>query len=391
MTDDKIPFVTFYAENNISPVSQDISDLKKHFRRREALYRHLGLPPALLRGKRILEIGPGSGFNALFTLNCAPGRYLLIDGNPVGAQETSGRLKAFAAQGAIDTDMEVRLTLLENFETSERFDLVLCEGMLPWQIDPPGLFRRLMSYCAPGGLVVVTCIDALSSLSDMLRRVMGLAVVDVSLPLSEQAETLEPFFAPHFANLPGMSRPLPDWIYDNVLQPCYGSLFSISDAIDAAADVADVYGASPHFFTDWRWYKDIHEVRSGVNELMKRLYWENAHNFLDYEAVFPSGSAENNRRLMAMGDKLFTEINEFQRNRDLGLLEDMAAAVESLAEGLGWPDKAKIFARTAARVRDAARMLKEIRTAARPREVAAGEFAFLFGRGQQYVSFIVKA
>ena len=137
---------------------------------------------------------------------------------------------------------------MEIFQTSEKFALVLCEGMLVFQMNPSSLFRGIMIYCKPGGIVVITCSDAVSVLSDMLRRAMGLALVDPSLSLLEQTQMLEPFFTPHFANLAGMSRPIPDWIQDNVLQPFYGSLFSISDAIDVAADIADIYGVSPHFF-----------------------------------------------------------------------------------------------------------------------------------------------
>ena len=99
--------MTFYSENSISPVSQDIADIQKHFRKREALYRHLGIPPSFLHEKTILEIGPGGGHNALFMLHCAPHRYFLIDGNYVGAQETRNRLAVWASQNSIDTNIEV--------------------------------------------------------------------------------------------------------------------------------------------------------------------------------------------------------------------------------------------------------------------------------------------
>ena len=54
-----------------------------------------------------------------------------------------------------------------------------------------------------------------------------------------------------------MSRPLNDWILDNVLHPFVGKLMSMHDAITALDDSFDVLGASPHFITDWRWYKDM--------------------------------------------------------------------------------------------------------------------------------------
>lgn len=42
----------FYTKFNISPVRQDISDLSRHFQRREALYRQLGILPRAIRGDR---------------------------------------------------------------------------------------------------------------------------------------------------------------------------------------------------------------------------------------------------------------------------------------------------------------------------------------------------
>ena len=64
----------FYRRHQISPVRQDIRDLGAHFGRRTALYRHLGILPAFLRGRTVLEVGPGSGFNSLHTASLAAGR-----------------------------------------------------------------------------------------------------------------------------------------------------------------------------------------------------------------------------------------------------------------------------------------------------------------------------
>ena len=92
---DRPAFVGFYESNNISPVSQDISDLNRHFQRRESLFRSLGLVPTFVRGIKVLEFGPGSGHNALYTASLSPEQYELVDGNLKGAQETRERLTNF--------------------------------------------------------------------------------------------------------------------------------------------------------------------------------------------------------------------------------------------------------------------------------------------------------
>ncbi len=61
----KNDFIKYYGEKNISPVKQDISNLQLHCRRREKLYRQLGIPFIFFKNKHILEIGPGSGYNTL--------------------------------------------------------------------------------------------------------------------------------------------------------------------------------------------------------------------------------------------------------------------------------------------------------------------------------------
>jgi len=81
------PFIDFYRRHGISPVSQNISNLKKHLERRKALYRHLGIPPTLVKDRTVIEFGPGNGHNAIYTTSLNPSRYVLVDGNPTGLKK----------------------------------------------------------------------------------------------------------------------------------------------------------------------------------------------------------------------------------------------------------------------------------------------------------------
>jgi len=396
MSDKKIPFVSYYSENKISPVSQDISDLNKHFRRRDALYRHLGIPSAFIEGKKVLEVGPGSGHNALFTLHCRPSAYTLIEGNKIGAEQTQCRLNEYARQHMIDTEINVQHKILQDFVHLPEYDLVICEGMLPGQEDSVGMLRQIMGYAKPGGVVCITCIDELSSLSDILRRAMGQAVTDMSLPLLEQAKLLEPFFESHFVNLRSMSRPVYDWILDNVLHPYTVDafpVFSISSAVDAATDLADAYLSSPRFLTDWRWYKDINQCESGENELAKKLYWENVHNFIDYEALFEVRDINSNMLLLEKAKEIsvLASSSHLKAPPHSGKLVAIAEVVDSIAEDVSrFNTRSGSSALTAARLRDGMRMLREIHESKTPLKVKPKEFAHFFGKGTQYITFIRK-
>ena len=72
-------FVTFYTENNVSPVKQDISNLESHYNRRSHLLSSLGLTPILLEGKNILEFGPGSGHNSIYLASLKPKSFELVE------------------------------------------------------------------------------------------------------------------------------------------------------------------------------------------------------------------------------------------------------------------------------------------------------------------------
>ena len=74
-------FLDYYEEYKIIPVNQNITDIKKHFRRRNALYRILGIPRGFVKDKSVIEFGPGPGDMALHTQSLEPKIYYLVDGN----------------------------------------------------------------------------------------------------------------------------------------------------------------------------------------------------------------------------------------------------------------------------------------------------------------------
>src|SRR5712692_4946810 len=124
MTDTSTSLVDFYRRHGISPVRQDISNLEAHFARRSALYRHLGLLPAFLRGRSVLEIGPGSGFNSLYTAALEPSRYILLEGNPTGIAHIE---ELFAGFPALRQRIEIVCALVQEYAAADRFDFVFCE------------------------------------------------------------------------------------------------------------------------------------------------------------------------------------------------------------------------------------------------------------------------
>ena len=372
------PFVDFYSENQISPVAQDISDLGKHFDRRAALYRHVGIPPGLVRGKSVIEFGPGSGYNSIFTSSLKPKRYVLVDGNPAGLESTRDLLSEFTDGESEHTVME---SLIEDFESDERFDIVLCEGVIPLQLNPKGFLRHVAKFARPGGLVVITCMDNVSQFSEIMRRVVGTLLVHPDAAVSEKLKVLRPVFEPHLNTLSGRSRLVDDWILDVIVNPWLGSQLSIADAIETLNGDCNVYGVSPHFISDWRWYKQIHGEDAGYNERAISAYYANLHNFIDYRFTWDARPEQSNQEILAICDSLFDAEKRLRVDRDVVVLVGIRGALTKLSNLVRqFSDETANAIDNYADGLDAfldGGMLGSLK-----------RFAPLFGRGQQYLSFI---
>jgi len=370
----------FYTAFSISPVRQDVSDLRRHFERRHALYRHLGIIPATVRGRRVLEVGPGSGHNALYTAHLAPARYLLIEGNPTGVEHMEALFREHAEDAAT---MEILTTRLEDWRPDETFDFVFCEGLLSGVPNPEEILAKLAAATAPGGVMVVTCVDHLSHFPETIRRLFAQLVIDPDASLDDQVARIEPMMRPHMATLSAASRRLDDWIIDNLIHP--GSiipLINFPEVIAVMAAEFQFYAASPHFVTDWRWYKAIVGENWDFNLPAIDAYWRSAHNLLDHRFARPPRDADANQRLYDLCTKARAQVAAFERTRRSVFVERFRVLLEEIAA-----DARSFGPETASALEEAVGLLKG--DGVDPSAVARAEnFAALFGRGQQYLSLI---
>ena len=368
-------FVDFYRQHDISPVHQDISDLERHRRRRDSLYRHLGLPPAFLAGRSIAEFGPGSGHNAVATAALGPAHYVLIDGNPRGVAETRELL---SRHGAPDEVCQVVASDFETFDTDERFDLVLAEGCLPYQPAAESLLRHIAQFTKPHGVLVITTVTPVSILSEIVRRLMRDLVVAPDAPPSEQLAILRPMLGSHLAALPGVTRSVDDWLLDNIVRPLWNTqTLSIPQVIAALGDEFDVYGASPAFLTDFRWYKQVHGADRGFNANALKRYFTITANLLDTRVELPPHRAEFGRWLEVACMQLW-DLMRGVEGEGRGAPADAAPILEEIASVLH-----SISPNTADSIRQGREVLL-----GRMRPDACPAFASFWGRGQQYLSLI---
>ncbi|MBB6252280.1 class I SAM-dependent methyltransferase [Nitrospirillum iridis] len=368
------PYLDFYEQNQIIPVRQDLSDMARHFARRRALYHHLGLLPGLVRGRQVLEIGPGTGDNALYTASLAPARYVMVDGNP----HSISALAAKQADGMFGaTPVEVRQGNLLAMDIPERFDVVLCEGLLPPQQDPVGFLNHVAGLVAPDGVLVVTTMSHTSLLAETCRRALR-PLFERQDGLSALASRMAAFFRPDLLSLPGMSRLHEDWVVDQILHP-YGRniVFTLEDVVRTLGGGFDTVGTSPRLLQDWRWFKSVPESTQPEWERVADQLAGWSLSLIDYRLPPVAVEPALGRQVEALCGEAWDIHLDLKDAGDTAVLDaflDKVAAVRTLLP----PPWASTAAALDAFLAGAPRLWRGEADDLR-------DFRSLFGRGQQYI------
>ena len=74
-----------------------------------------------------------------------------------------------------------------------------------------------MSHVAPGGLTIVTCVDFVGALSDILRKFRGLLLTGNEKVMPKQDVLFKNEFQKDLQMLSGMSRRIEDWVVDKII------------------------------------------------------------------------------------------------------------------------------------------------------------------------------
>ena len=373
------PLVDFYSKHNISPVRQDISNLSRHFRRRDNLYRYLGISPFAFKGKSIIEFGPGTGHNALFPIHCGVSKYVLVDGNKPSLDATKSLVGEYFKD--TDTELQFELSMIEDFDTEERFDIVLCEGVITHQIDPDAFTKNVARFVKPGGILVITTAEELSCLPDVLRRVMRDFLIAEDTDPKDQQKILTPILDAHYNNLHGKSRPTEDIIWDNIINPWRNHLYSFEDAILTLRNDFDFHGSSPRFISDWRWYKDMTDIDSGINDLAIEGYHLNLCNFIDWRVNLEPRSDVDSTTLIDSSRNIYSTMARLESGKITPTIDDYGHDLRKIRDAL--PNEME-------QTKECCLEFDNFMADPSIENARGGlkEFASWYGRSQQYVSFI---
>jgi 2-polyprenyl-3-methyl-5-hydroxy-6-metoxy-1,4-benzoquinol methylase len=363
----KRPFIDFYEKIGFAPTGQQEGQVQKHRENRTNLYRKLGLHSGVFRGANVLEVGPGSGENSIDLLDRGIRSLKLVDGVPAVLESLKAR---------IETETPVTYELFDASRpptNPEVFDIVLCEGVIPLQHDPVLFFQNISRSVAPGGILIVTTMDGISTLSEILRRISAVLLFQHD---GLNTESLSSFFQEDFQALPDMSRKPSNWVLDSIQNPWIGKLFSIEDALTESLEGFRPISMTPNLHSDMEWYKTINSNKSEISKWI-HSYQENCHRLIDFR-VSNGGpiDASLNRRLAELSSRIFVEmqrLNSGEFNDAEKLLFKLLNCIIDECNQLELKTRKSLIA------------YSEFLKSGEPR--ALKEFRPFWGRGQQYVCF----
>ncbi|WP_448249251.1 class I SAM-dependent methyltransferase [Thalassotalea agariperforans] len=375
-------FISFYNEQGVVPVRQKIDndDRIKHFNRRINLYRQLGLAPALIEGKSILEFGPGSGDNALLTSFLKPKYYKLVEGSQSGFDYISERM----AKGEFhpSTIIEIEHVLIQEYQDDRRYDVVLCEGLLPGQDEPQKLLAKVAQFVKPGGVLVITTATYVSLLAEIMRRML--------LPFftaDNEAEKLKKlclFFERHLAHLQYVSRHTEDWVLDSIIHPWGKNYqFSIADAANELKDNFEIMGSSPNFYQDWRWYKELISNNNQTLTLMQQQYRAVELSFLNNNEFNHQEEITIQTKVIALITNIYDQHHDFCLGNNR---EQWSVLAGNLLELKDIFEQCNL--QTAGAITDYLKGIEQVLSGQKIEQVDFASFESFWGRGQQYMSVV---
>ncbi len=137
--------------------------------KREALFRdNLKFPPKMFAGARLLDLGAGTGENAVYYGLWGADCMLVEIKDEASARSQAVFERYLAGRG---THSFVRASLFD-FETEARFEIVVSEGVIHHTADKRAAFGKLASFLEPGGYLILGVGNAAGCFQRALQRVI---------------------------------------------------------------------------------------------------------------------------------------------------------------------------------------------------------------------------
>lgn len=376
----------YYLKHGISPVCYLAKDLSKHLDRRQSLYNMLGLSGMLFRNAKVLEIAAGSGQNSLYVSAQQPSRFVIVEPNPVALKQIEKTYRNFSTP---HTCPEIIPVKLENYPPNELFDIVICEGWLGSSSHERSLVSTLADRVAPGGMLILTALSISGWLSNLIRYcLVQKLLMNKPVDYDSRVTLVQKALSPHLETISGMTRRHEDWVKDNMVNPTYLDQGLTLEMIlhEISARGFTVFGASPDFITEWRWFKQLYDSNARTNENALECYERNSHNFLDYRRIFDGRSLALNRQLNPLCTALLAALAQSKAKMPSELNRTYFYGIAKILRPIG-KNLRSVSTDLSAAIDEAIRLLNAPEVT--PSAIAAMKhYKSWFGRETLYFSFV---
>jgi 2-polyprenyl-3-methyl-5-hydroxy-6-metoxy-1,4-benzoquinol methylase len=361
------PFVDFYNSIGFAPTGQQAHLKVEHKQNRDNLYRKLGIHAATWTHANVCEVGPGSGENSIDLVSRRIKSLTLVDAVPAVLDQIRERFLG-------ETKVEYQLQDLSDSIISNSFEIVICEGVIPLQLNPKRFATNVSNSVMHGGLFLLTTADEVSSLSEVIRRYIAHKAMTVNVSnLNEIAD----FFKEDFFALPKMTRNPRDWVLDSVINPWVGELFSISDSIQSLLDKGyQPISQTPNISDNLSWYKED-STNAKVATIWEDRYLRNVHKLIDTRIInLDSASPDENQLLIMECSKVYSAMKEFVLDNSLTSEDKILTSIEL------------ILSKCPQLSPETQKSLRSVLAwASSMRNEDLREFRGFWGRGQQHILF----
>lgn len=324
-------FLDFYREQGVIPVHYKTDSDFRY--RRHWLFARLGVPPALVTGKNIIEFGPGTGDNATVVAALQPAKYVLVEANPSSILSLANKLS--------DTRfdfVEVQECRALDFTSPDKFSLVIAENLIPGQYNSVQFAEHILGFVEPGGVAIVTTHTEAGLLADMCRHLLRpeiqgrFASAGDRGSFSGLVDFAANIFSEDLASLGQSTRSSADWATDNVLHDWLDRdrTFMPKQAHEALTPQFDFLASSPSLDADTRWFKSVNEETHKSMDFFLDALHRNIPALLDHRIPLGTDMASPDRAI-AILDRLFELRDAIIKTNSYAVLPDFLEGLQELA------------------------------------------------------------
>lgn len=248
---------SFYSKYDFNPTGFSL-ETEKQFgiqaAKRNNLYvNKLSLPNLIWRNANVLEIGCGSGENALVQAKLGA-KFTFVEPVKPLLDQT---VKLFQKWQVADAINEIHISTIEDFEFHSKFDVIIAEGFIHSLRKRREVIRKLFSNLNENGLLILSTLDTAGSFLDFFKA--GIAQIYCHsqgiTDLDEKVEAVRSFFEFDFEHIPH-SRPFSAWAKDILFNP----VFNPNSFYDFPKIISDLSDLHPWYYSSWPSYKHSNDL-----------------------------------------------------------------------------------------------------------------------------------